>query len=104
MKTLTQTIALTSILFATSAIASTQGLAPPMHSTEFSMHSPSTIMADKHVHAGLYENVLSKSSTEGQLGQGSRSTPHLADFCPVSDLSVVLNEWSVEKHLGGKQC
>jgi hypothetical protein len=105
MKTLTQTIALTSILFAASAIASAEGLAPPMHSTEFNMSSPSTMMAGKHGHpADLYENTLSKSSTERQIGQGSLSAQHIADFCVIADLSVALNEHSVENHLGGKQC
>lgn len=106
MKMFTQTIALTSILFAASAVASTQGLAPPMHSTEFNMHSPSMVMADAHyTFAGIYENALSSSSTERHLGQGiTGGTLQASEFCLTTDLSIALNENSVERHLGGKQC
>ncbi|MGY8870236.1 MAG: hypothetical protein ACKVJE_07310 [Pseudomonadales bacterium] len=106
MKMFTQTIALTSILFAASAIASTQGLAPPMHSTESNMQSPSTIMADDHyVFTGIYDSALSSSSTERHLGQGiTGGTLQASEFCLTTGLFAALNENSVENHLGGKQC
>ena len=105
MKMFTQTIALTSILFAATAIASPQGLAPPMNSTEFNMQSPSTMMADQNYSfGGIYESALSSNSTERRLSEGYVATQHVGDFCLVTDLSIAANEHSVESYLGGRQC
>lgn len=106
MKTLTQTIILSSAIFAATAFASVDGLNPSIHSTENNMVSPSSVMTDQnHRFTGIYESVLSNNSTERHLGQGltvgSLSAP---EFCLTSGLSVALNEHSVENQLGGKQC
>ncbi len=105
MKMFTQTIALTSVLFAATAIGSPQGLAPPMNSTEFNMQSPSTTMADQNYSfSGIYESALSSHSTERRLSEGYVAPQKIGDFCLITDLSIAANEHSVESYLGSRKC
>lgn len=106
MKTLTQTIILSSAIFSAAAFASVDGLNPSIHSTEHNMVSASSIMTDQNSRfTGIYESALSSHSTERHLGQGiTIDSLQAPEFCVTTGLSVALNKHSVEHQLGGKQC
>lgn len=105
MKTLTQTIILSSAIFSAAAFASVDGLNPSMHSTEHNMVSAGIMTDQNSRFTGIYESALSSHSTERHLGQGvTIDSLQAPEFCVTTGLSVALNDHSVEHHLGGKQC